>query len=344
MNKLQTDWFERDDKNISAHFQPALLIDLLKSHNLSSHKLLRGTGVFYEDILTGHHAISSDQLLKIISNSRQLDNSDELSFRWGHSLWPGHYGSFSQLLNNSENLGQALKFLCQYKTSFSPLIIPKVFMDDQYCYVQWLDITGLGDNKQFMVETAMTALSSMTRWLSGERLPWRYGFSYEQPDHIEHYQVNFNSHLHFGLGLDVMMIDKAWLTKAWPKASTTALQVAQHALIHQQEQSKAISFIEANYKLMIQHIRHPLSLERSAEYFSMSPATYKRKLKKHEYSFQLLQDQARYHVCMYHLHILGWNNEQVANYLSFNDATNFRRAFKRWSGMTPSSSRMSFSL
>jgi len=38
------------------------------------------------------------------------------------------------------------------------------------------------------------------------------------------------------------------------------------------------------------------------------------------------------------------NNEQVAAHLHFNDITNFRRAFKRWTGLTPSDSRQQFLL
>ena len=35
----------------------------------------------------------------------------------------------------------------------------------------------------------------------------------------------------------------------------------------------------------------------------------------------------------------GYSNDEVASYLRFNDTTNFRRSFKRWTGLAPSSLR-----
>ena len=32
----------------------------------------------------------------------------------------------------------------------------------------------------------------------------------------------------------------------------------------------------------------------------------------------------------------AFSNEQIAAYLGFHDANNFRRSFKRWTGLTPS--------
>ena len=40
----------------------------------------------------------------------------------------------------------------------------------------------------------------------------------------------------------------------------------------------------------------------------------------------------------------GYGNEEVAAYLQFNDTTNFRRSFKRWTGLVPSQARQMFGL
>ena len=37
--------------------------------------------------------------------------------------------------------------------------------------------------------------------------------------------------------------------------------------------------------------------------------------------------------------VKGYSNEEVAAYLQFNDSTNFRRSFKRWTGLSPSALR-----
>ncbi|WVM93102.1 hypothetical protein ULG90_02925 [Halopseudomonas pachastrellae] len=46
-----TDWFDADARVISAGYQPACLIDLALCRGLDSHRLMRGSGLFYEDLL-----------------------------------------------------------------------------------------------------------------------------------------------------------------------------------------------------------------------------------------------------------------------------------------------------
>lgn len=41
------------------------------------------------------------------------------------------------------------------------------------------------------------------------------------------------------------------------------------------------------------------------------------------------------HVALYLYQVKGFSNEEVAQYLNFNDTANFRRSFKRWTGSTP---------
>ena len=44
-------------------------------------------------------------------------------------------------------------------------------------------------------------------------------------------------------------------------------------------------------------------------------------------------------VALYLYQVKGYSNDQVASHLHFHDATNFRRSFKRWTGVPPSALR-----
>jgi AraC-like DNA-binding protein len=336
-------WYECDERIFAAHYQPALLIDLLRSGGLCSHKILRGTGLFYDDILQGQVMMSATQAGLLVSNASKLGKDPGLSFRWGASCWPGHYDSASSLLGNAGSLREALSALVHYRRILSPWATPFVVTDERYCYVHWLTLGHMGE-RRFLIEAAMSALTSFSRWMSGERLPWRYGFSDSRPDYEEQYQVNFGSQLWFDLGVDVMVIERHWLDRPWPRGSATAYQVAQRQCESGLANLPASSLPEQVYRLLLERVQEPLTLPDMAGRLAMSPATLKRKLGKHGCHFQQLQDQARLHMSLYLLHVCGWNNEQVAAHLNFNDSTNFRRAFKRWVGITPSDSRSRFSL
>ena len=136
--------------------------------------------------------------------------------------------------------------------------------------------------------------TEMSRWLAQETLPWRYGFSYARPAQDEQYQVYLGPDLHFSVGVDVMMIEKHWLEKAWPRGSATAYQVAlreAQPLIGGEEATNG--FNEAVYHYLTRQLRTPQSLPEVSRAFAMSPATFKRKLQKHHCHFQQLQSCLR---------------------------------------------------
>ncbi len=120
-------------------------------------------------------------------------------------------------------------------------------------------------------------------------------------------------------------------------ASATVGQVAQQQSQRQlSELGFDASLLDQLYDYLQAHIRQPLNLEKAAQAFDMSPATLKRKLHKHGTHFQEQLDLVRKHVALYLYQARGYSNDDVAGYLRFQDTTNFRRSFKRWTGFSPS--------
>lgn len=330
-------WYEWDSRFIAAHHQPAVLLDLALSRGIDSHALLRGSGLFYEDIASGRARVSPAQLLTLIGNAERLLGAADSSFLFGQRLLPGHYGEVSLALANAGNLEQALERLCQFRALLCPLLAPRLLLDERQIHLYWLDGGASGRHQRFLVEAHLTAIVALCKRGSGLRLPWRFQFAYAQPRHIEQYWVHLGDALQFDRQLTLLSLPREYLHEPWPEASTTVGQVAVQA---SQQQIDALdgpcAFLDAFYQYLEAHIREPLNLERVAVAFAMSPATLKRKLAKHGTHFQEQLDLVRKHVALYLYQACGLGNEAVARHLGFNDTTNFRRAFKRWTGVVPS--------
>lgn len=342
---VKTTWYEADSRFIPGHYQPATLIDLALSRDIDSHRLLRGTGLFHEDILAGQTRLSPQQFLHLIGNSRRLLDADDSSFMFGQRLLPGHYGAVSHALRHAQNLHQALDTLVQQQALLSPLATPRLLLDEQFAYVYWLDSCGAGEQWRFLLEASMTSLVAMSQWLSGRRLPWVCSLSHAEPRYVEQYWVHLGEDTQFKRPLDLMRIPREYLAQPWPNASATAGQVARLEAVGQIEQlGFAASFTDCLYTYLLEQVRQPPSLEQAAQAFAMSPATLKRKLQKHDTGFQQQVDRVRKQVALYLYQVKGLSNEEVADYLSFSDAANFRRSFKRWTGSTPNLIRQLFSM
>ncbi|GGJ86368.1 AraC family transcriptional regulator [Pseudomonas matsuisoli] len=329
--------YECDSRFVAAHHLPAVLIDLARSRNIDTHRLLRGCGLFYEDVMTGRAQISPRQFLQLVENTRRLLPAADTPFLFGQRLWPGHYGAASDVLEQADHLLQALEHIKAYRALLSPLLTPVMHFDEQYLHLYWRFSCGENDSNAFLLESAMTAVVALARRQQMERLPWRFEFAYAEPSHVEQYWVHLSDNVAFGRPSTVMSLPRAHLLRPWPHAGSTGGRVARQTCDDQLlTWGWAASFLDELNEHLTRQIRQPLSLERVAAAFAVSPASLKRRLAKHGTSFQEQLDLARRDLAVHLYQVKGLSNDEVAQQLGFNDITNFRRSFKRWTGLVPS--------
>ena len=77
-----------------------------------------------------------------------------------------------------------------------------------------------------------------------------------------------------------------------------------------------------------------------AAYLHMSESTLQRRLAKEGTRYQRLLDQVRYTLAREYLQQTALPVAEIGLLLGYSDAANFRRSFKRWSGITPSQLRV----
>ncbi|MFA5631974.1 MAG: AraC family transcriptional regulator ligand-binding domain-containing protein [Porticoccaceae bacterium] len=333
----QRSWLECDTRFIPAHYQPVTLIDLALARGVNEHRLLQGSGLFYDDILRGDKLISAQQFICLIDNARQQMQADDTSFLIGHQWLPGHYGAASHALRHAGNLLEALERLVRLQPLLSPLMTPRLRLDEHHAWLCWDDSFGASPQSVFLIEASMTAVSSLSQWLSGQKLPWSFYLSHAQPRYIEQYWVHLGERLRFGCPRNQMYLPREYLLKPWIDASATAGRVAEQEGLDMMAALPApASVLDDLHDYLVAQIRTPLRLEQIADAFAMSPATLKRKLKKHGSHFQEQLDRARAAVAMELYLSRGYSSEDVAEYLNFSDRANFRRALRRWTGFLPS--------
>lgn len=333
-------WLECDTRFIPAHYQPASLIDLALGRGVNVHLLLQGSGLFYEDILTGNRLISPQQFLRLISNFQQQLPADDSSFLIGQQWLPGHYGSASHALRLAANLLEALERLVRLQPLLWPLLRLRLRIDEQYVWLEWGDSFGADAQVMFLIEASMAAVTGMSQWLSGQRLPWVFYLACDQPRYIEQYWMHLGEELRFACPLNQMCLPRSFLHQSWASSSVTAGQVAeQEGLAMLDALPAERSLLDGLHDYLVEHVRQPLRLEGVAKTFGMSPATLKRKLHKHGTGFQQQLDRARASVTIELYQSRGYASDEIAQYLNFNDRANFRRSLRRWTGLLPSELR-----
>jgi AraC-like DNA-binding protein len=330
---MTRNYYQSSTRLIPARHQPALLLEFARSSELDSDVLLRGTRLFAGDLLMPELRVSPAEYLQLLANLQSGLAAPDTSFMLGELLLPGHFDNLSHALLQACNLRQALDILIQHQAYLSPLLAPHLTMHGDTAVLYWTDGCVTPQQRAFIVEMMMAAVTGMSRWLSGERLPWQYRFNRTRPAHIEQYTVHLGTELRFNDYIDAMSLPLEWLDRPWPRGNGMAVSAALATVLPSEH---GRSLLAGLYDYLMMHVRIAPALEQASAEFGVSPATFKRHLAAHGTHFQAELDQVRAHATLQLIHTHGYCNEQIAAWLGFHDANNFRRSFKRWTGLTPS--------
>jgi len=309
--------------------QAALVLEFARSRELDVKALLTAAELQPAALL------SPQQLLRLLAElQRQLPGADT-PFVLGQLSLPGQSGLPSHALLQAGSLAQALHLLVDYAGRLSPLLTPRLLMHSEELILMWTEACGVGAaQRSFIIDMQMSALSAMCQWLGGKRLPWRYSFNRTRPRDLSQHAVFLGHELQFDCQVDAMRLPAACLNRAWPRGSSANL-AAQALAQGADPAASARGLLAALYDLLLPRYREPPSLEAAAQMFGISSATLKRRLAQHGTHYQAQIDQVRTHVAIYLMQLQGRSHEAVAAELGFHDRSNFRRSFKRWTGMTP---------
>lgn len=278
---------------------------------------------------------SPQDLLALLAELARRDGPDA-AFVLGQQWLPGHDGALSHAILQAEHAGQALVLLIEGQARLTPLLSPRLVLGPQQAVLYWTDACGAPAQRNFLVDLHMAAVVSLCTWLGGEALPWTFCFNRAAPREPALHEVHLGPALRWGCQLDAMLIDRASLARPWPRGGGPAAAAAQAAWRSAAGRAgPQHSLLTRLYDLLRDQIGQGPTLESTAQAFGVSPATLKRQLARHGTHFQAELDQVRAHVALHLFHHEGWGNEAVARFLGFHDVANFRRSFRRWTGVTP---------
>lgn len=327
--------YDTQEPVFKSHHLVVALVDLAKQRGIHPDKLLKGSRIFYDDLLRSNIAISYQQTERIIANIIKIPSMIDASFLVGRRLFPGHLNEISPALLHCESVIALFRVLMCNQQLFFPYISLQVQRDQQSFYFIPRATMSIGHDEvsKFLLEVWLGIIVSILKWRVEHVPPFDCNFAYNLPKHVEQYQANLPGNIYFNQPLTIIKcaLDCRLITCI---ESNMSLKRYYLGTLKSTPQKSLI-------QLLTQSILNGQvnTLEQASDQLSMSSATLKRKLKRFDCNFQSLLDNVRKQQAVFQISYLGYTNEKVAQCMSFNDIPNFRRAFKRWTGMTPNDLR-----
>lgn len=205
-----------------------------------------------------------------------------------------------------------------------------------------VDITHMSDDEQgevYMVEVVFAALNKFACLLMGEDISARgVYFKHGDASRLHRYEALFRSPVHLGHEFNGLIFDRALLDSALRGALP---QIHQQAAVLVSEQvSQNVPKLGFVGTLEQQLKREPdllrLGLDGLATRMSLHPRTLQRRLHEEGDSFADLQARVRQALADAWLKDPELRIEDISERLGFADRHSFSRAFRRWTGASPS--------
>jgi AraC-like DNA-binding protein len=191
--------------------------------------------------------------------------------------------------------------------------------------------------ERFYTDTLFSALVTNLRLLTGKAdLGAVLQLRYHPLDNINRYGSIFGESVAFNAEKSALTFSQESLELAITYSNPQAQTIFQREcdrILAVDGNSGSVS--ERIKQILISaRLKFPSAAEMAREMY-MSESTLQRRLSNEGSSYQTLLDQVRYRLALEYLNGTQLPVSEVAELLGYSSAANFRRSFKRWSGMTP---------
>jgi AraC-like DNA-binding protein len=191
------------------------------------------------------------------------------------------------------------------------------------------------------VDFVMSLLVDMCRMNAGSSLrPLAVHLRRARPKDSEAFRRHFGCVVHFAAGEDSFTLSRADVDRPLPTSNRQLAATLDRILAEQLahlDKNDVVTRCQA--RLLDQLSSGELSADVMAEQLHMSRRTLQRKLAEADLTYQKLVDDTRRDLAMRHLEDPRHSITDVTFLLGFSQQSAFTRAFRRWTGMSPSEYR-----
>jgi AraC-like DNA-binding protein len=327
----------------------AAIVSELGAQGVDASETLDGTGLDCPHLETHTTQISYWQLDRVIRNALRLSKDSTVALRAGQRMHITTYGMYGYALLSSPTYADARNFSDRYIRVIGPFCDASNAYDrtSVLCTVEprhWVDPTE--GAYRFAVEFALAAHLMIARDLVGPS--FRYSLVavvYPPPQHAAHYGEVFGCPVLFtqrsnAYGYDLATADGP-VSLADPRSHAMAREMCEQILVEVNRGGG----VAADVRRMLIELRgrYP-GIEVVAEKLSMHPRALRRRLEVEGTAYRDILAEVRMRLAIEYLRKTKMTNEEIANRLGYSDAANFRHAFLRWTGKSPSDFRLSLGI
>jgi AraC-like DNA-binding protein len=336
-----------DPRYTAAEFPPNKLLYLMQladTQGIDCRPWFAGLALSRTQVADPALRVSYRQAHTFVQRALQALNVPDAGLRIGREGTIGGFGLLGLAMMTSRILGDAMfAGIAHHKICGCLLDVGiESVSEREVALVAW---PRFGDTEllPFFSEELFASCLMIARELVGSELsPVRVEFAYPQPAYADEYAALFGCEIRFSASQNRLLIDTQWLARPLPGYNPLTAKQAL-ALCAQQltpdggEPHQEI--VAAVERLLRAQLAQQPKLNDVARKLNLSERSLRRKLAESGRIFREIHDRVRAERALQLLQAGTLSVAQVGSEVGFNDPREFRRAFKRWTGMPPQDAR-----
>lgn len=284
---------------------------------------------------------SSIEAVILLSTAAELINDPYLGIRLGQQVGIDSYGTFGFAIMSCANLRESIELLLRYgKVFFKPHWESENHNGGLWL---WHNLTkGTPAQQRIIAELSFSQMSLIGNSLYRSRLKGaELQLIYSEPPDSAYYQSLFDIKVIFGAERNQLFLPEHILDTPVKTAN-----VSDHVVFHQQCEGMLRSLTTGEKvttevrRLLLQSAGDFFDINQVAARLNMSERSLRRRLNAESVSFRTLFEEVRDLLATEYLAKTDLTVAEIAHLLSYSETANFRRAFMRWNGTTPSEYRL----
>lgn len=279
--------------------------------------------------------VRDEDFRQLVHNAQALTGDPALGLRLGARLNLSAHAVLGQAFMTCRNLTEVIQLFQRYYHLLAPdLELQFRATPQRLCIVSESAAAGLP--LEFSLECIAAAMRNTLSGLLGDpRFPLRFEFPYPEPAHGDLYRQVLGADVHFDCHQASWSFPAVLLDTPLP-SSNPALRE-----LYEAECARLLADLEdaANLGTQTRRLLHKFegqypTMPQLAAMLNVSTRTYRRRLASEGTSYQALLDRVRAEHATRYLQAGQLPVASIAYRLGFSDPSNFRRAYRRWTGQT----------
>jgi AraC-like DNA-binding protein len=313
---------------------------LLKSQGISSAAFVKAAGLTLDSIAHPENVIPIRKGVRLLMLGAAQTGRPHFGLFVGQRTSLKQYGLIGVRMLNAPTVGVAWRGLVLTLHLNDRVNVPALTVRDQVATLSFTHYREFGEGAPHVMDYTLAAACVAMRALCGTKwAPSEVHFAHRPPADERPYRSFFRAPVHFGTTRTALLFPASLLDRRI-EAADPALRRAIEELIAATMRDQDLTLIEkVRRALFVQITEDDVSIEDIARMLGLHKRTLNRRLAEIHTSFARLLGEVRYQLARELLIGTDLALIDIAAALHYTDASAFSRAFRSWSGTTPTAWR-----